>query len=102
MPAPDKRSAVPTSSTHRAGVYDTTGDSDLYLRRDGETLSLSVEHRAAAAMSPMTIELAQRGDALALEVADGREPTAPHPGSLDERIIATLADVPISRCRSPN
>ena len=76
----------------RRRVYDTTGDSNLYLRRDGETLSLSVEHRAAASISPMTIELAQRGEALALEVADRREPVAPAPTSLDERIMAVLAE----------
>ena len=72
--------------------FHAWGDSNLYLRRDGETLSLSVEHRAAAAMSPMTIELAQRGDALALEVADRREPTTPVAASLDDRIIAALAE----------
>ena len=72
--------------------FHAWGDSNLYLRRDGETLSLSVEHRAAASVSPMTIELAQRGDALALEVADRREPTTPAPASLDERIIATLSE----------
>ena len=71
--------------------FHAWGDSNLYLRRDGETLSLSVEHRAAAAMSPMTIELAQRGEALALEVAGRREPPTPAPASLDERITAALA-----------
>ena len=73
--------------------FHAWGDSNLYLRRDGETLSLSVEHRAAAAMSPMTIELAQRGEALALEVADRREPPTPIAASLDDRIIAALAEV---------
>ena len=72
--------------------FHAWGDSNLYLRRDGDDLSLSVEHRAAAALSPMTIELAQRGDALALEVADRREPPAPAPSSLDDRIMAVLAE----------
>ena len=72
--------------------FHAWGDSNLYLRRDGEALSLSVEHRAAASISPMTIELAQRGDALALEVVDRRETTAPVTASLDDRIIAALAD----------
>jgi hypothetical protein len=62
-----------------------------YLRRDGEDLSLSVEHRAAPSMTPITIELAQRGTALALEVVDRRDPATPPPSSLDERITATLA-----------
>ena len=72
--------------------FHAWGDSNLYLRRDGEALSLSVEHRAAASISPVTIELAQRGDALALEVVDRRETTAPVTASLDDRIIAALAD----------
>ena len=70
--------------------FHAWGDSNLYLRRDGDDLSLSVEHRAAASMTPITIELAQRGTALALEVVDRRDPATP-PSSLDERITATLA-----------
>jgi hypothetical protein len=42
-------------------------------------------------MTPITIELAQRGTALALEVIDRRDPATPPPSSLDERITATLA-----------
>ena len=52
----------------------------------------------------MTIELAQRGDALALEVADRREPVTPASSSLDERILAILAEadrpVPFAELRS--
>ena len=72
--------------------FHAWGDSNLYLRRDGETLSLSVEHRAAASVSPMTIELAQRGDALALEVVNRSVLVAPAPTSLDDRIIAALGE----------
>ena len=87
--------------------FHAWGDSNLYLRRDGDDLSLSVEHRAAPSPKPLAIELAQRGEALALEVADRREPVTPAPSSLDERILAILAeaDQPIpfadlrARCR---
>lgn len=71
--------------------FHAWGDSNLYLRRDGDDLSLSVEHRAAPSITPITIELAQRGPALALEVVDRRDPATPPPSSLDERITATLA-----------
>jgi hypothetical protein len=71
--------------------FHAWGDSNLYLRRDGDDLSLSVEHRAAPSMTPITIELAQRGTTLALEVVDRRDPATPPPSSLDERITATLA-----------
>jgi hypothetical protein len=73
--------------------FHAWGDSNLYLRRNGEELTLTVEHRAAPAMSPVTIELAQRANALALEVVDRRTPQAPAPSSVDQRIIAALTDV---------
>src|SRR5215471_16207982 len=77
--------------------FHAWGDSNLYLRRNGDEIGLSVEHRAAPSPKPLTIELAQRGDALALEVADRGEPVTPAPSSLDERITAILAsaDQPI-------
>ena len=84
--------------------FHAWGDSNLYLRRDGEDLSLSVEHRAAPSPKPLAIELAQRGDALALEVADRREPVTPAPSSLDDRILAFLAEtdqpIPFAELRS--
>ena len=84
--------------------FHAWGDSNLYLRRDGEDLSLSVEHRAAASIPSMTLALAQRGDALALEVVDRPDPVASAPSSLDERIIAVLAEagqpLPFARLRA--
>ena len=84
--------------------FHAWGDSNLYLRRDGEDISLAVEHRAAPSPRPLTVELAQRGDALALEVADAREPVAPAASSLDDRILAILAHadhaIPFAQLRS--
>jgi len=76
--------------------FHAWGDSNLYLRRDGGSreggeLRLCVEHRAAPSLSSITIELAQRGPALALEVVDRRDPATPTPSSLDERIATALA-----------
>jgi RecA-family ATPase len=56
--------------------FHAWGDSNLYLRRNGEELTLTVEHRAVA-----------------LEVVDRRTPQAPAQSSVDERIIAALDDV---------
>jgi len=73
--------------------FHAWGDSNLYLRRDGDQLTLTVEHRAASAMPTVTLELAERANALALEVVDRRpqpaQATQPH--SIDERITAALA-----------
>jgi hypothetical protein len=87
--------------------FHAWGDSNLYLRRQAEDLILSVEHRAAPSMPPVSLELAQRGDALALEVIDRRSPVTPASNSLDERITTALAETgqPLpfadlrSRCR---
>ena len=41
----------------------------------------------------MSLQLAQRGDALALEVLDRSTPQVPVPNSVDQRIAAALTDV---------
>ena len=71
--------------------FHAWGDSNLYLRRQAEELTLAVEHRAAPSIPPVTLELAQRGTALALEVVDRRSPVSPLPSSLDDRITTTPA-----------
>jgi RecA-family ATPase len=82
--------------------FHAWGDSNLYLRREptlaktraDDRITLSVEHRAAAAMPALTLELAQRADALALEVVEPHSQTPPvlEPGSVDDRITAALAE----------
>ncbi len=75
--------------------FHAWGDSNLYLRRDGnDRIVLTAEHRTAAAIPSVTLALTQRADALALEpvqphVSAEPEPT---PSSIDERIAAALAD----------
>ena len=71
--------------------FHAWGDSNLYLRRHGDDLTLTVEHRAAPSMPAIALELAQRGDALALEVIERRSMPEPAPTSVDERIAAALA-----------
>lgn len=75
--------------------FHAWGDSNLYLRRDddGDQITLAVEHRAAPPLGPLAVALTERGPALALEIVD--RPAAPAttaPTSLDDRIIAVLAD----------
>ena len=45
------------------------GDSNLYMRRRGDQLTLSTEHRAAASQDHIPLQLTQSGSALALSVA---------------------------------
>jgi hypothetical protein len=71
--------------------FHAWGDSNLYLRREGDTLTLAIEHRAAPALKPMKVELVASGEALALQLVERSEPEAPVSNSLDERITAALA-----------
>jgi RecA-family ATPase len=72
--------------------FHAWGDSNLYLRRNGDDLTLTVEHRAAPAIPAVTLELAQRESALALQVSERRAPQTPPQTSVDERITAALTE----------
>src|SRR5271170_5025627 len=75
--------------------FHAWGDSNLYLRRDSDDrIVLTVEHRAAAATPSVTLELAQRDHALALQPvqADPLPDSRIEPISVDQRITAALAD----------
>jgi AAA domain len=83
--------------------FHAWGDSNLYLRRDGDALILSVEHRAAPALKPMKVELVEAGEALALQPVQSTDAPVPVPNSLDERITAALAaasPLPFAELRS--
>ncbi len=67
------------------------GDSNLYLRRRHEQLRLTVEHRAAAAISPLSLELSANGNgAVALRILDDPKPpdATPSPSPLDRVQLA--------------
>jgi RecA-family ATPase len=80
--------------------FHAWGDSNLYLRRDGnDRIILSAEHRAASAIPSVALALTQRAAALALEPIQSHEEPAsdPTPSSIDDRIAAALADADRSR-----
>ena len=56
--------------------FHAWGDSNLYLRRHGDQLSLSVEHRAAPSITAISVQLAVDGEAVALTAVDP-QPAAP-------------------------
>lgn len=74
--------------------FHAWGDSNLYLRRSGDALSLSVEHRAAPSRSALPLALCAEGDALALALADASVPPAGPTASAAERIEQALANAP--------
>jgi hypothetical protein len=52
--------------------FHAWGDSNLYLRRHSEQLTLSVEHRAAPSLANISLQLAEVDDAVALAIAERR------------------------------
>ncbi len=73
--------------------FHAWGDSNLYLRRVRDQLVLSVEHRAAPSKSGIGLALKADAEAIALEVVDSSEVTAPPPTpSILERIEHVLAE----------
>jgi hypothetical protein len=84
--------------------FHAWGDSNLYLRRSGGELNLTIEHRAAPSPPSIGLELAQRGDALALEVVEPTAAIASPPSSVDERITTAITQanraLPISELRA--
>jgi RecA-family ATPase len=73
--------------------FHAWGDSNLYLRRHGEQLTLSVEHRAAASITALSLQLAVDGDAVALATLD-RSGVAPAAATAP---VATPATVTVAQ-----
>ena len=71
-------------------------DSMLYLRRHGERLTLSVEHRAAAEIAELELQLLEDGDSLSLRITDAPAmvDAAPSKAPLAERVVELLAETP--------
>jgi hypothetical protein len=76
--------------------FHAWGDSNLYLRRAAETLTLSIEHRAAPSCAPLPLSLHAEGDALALALEDPSpaESQATAPRSAAARVEDALANSP--------
>jgi AAA domain len=74
--------------------FHAWGDSNLYLRRHHEQLTLAIEHRAAPSRTGIPLTLRADADALALEVLDRPAPAvAPAAGPSDaDRVEQALAD----------
>jgi hypothetical protein len=89
--------------------FHAWGDSNLYLHRHGNDLTLTVEHRAESCIPPVALELAQHGAAIALKVRQRDTSPAP-PSSPEDRISGVLSEVngPVpftelrARCRIRN
>ena len=63
------------------------GDSNLYLGRTGDRLTLVAEHRAAACVGPLDIELHVAGELMALRVEQQQRAPEPQPVSSIEDLV---------------
>jgi len=72
--------------------FHAWGDSNLYLRRHGDDLVLTVEHRAAPSTSGLHVALKADGAALALRVVDAPAVVANAAPTALEKIERALAD----------
>jgi AAA domain len=85
--------------------FHAWGDSNLYLRRAGDDLSLSIEHRAAPSPPPIGVVLNATTAAVALETRTAATETSarPHVLSVEEAVERALADasapVPLAALR---
>lgn len=70
------------------------GDSNLYLRRTGAALLLSVEHRAAEAIDELTLELRTDHGAVALHILERHGAEPERPTAAIERIARVLQESP--------
>ncbi len=77
------------ASLRGSSEFHAWGDSNLYLRRDGDDLSLSAEHRAAPSMPGL------RSNSLSAATPSRSKSSStapePEPTSVDERITGALA-----------
>jgi len=72
--------------------FHAWADSLLYLRRQGERLTLSVEHRAAPGIDALALRLRTDDEHLALEIVEAAPAPAPtSPMPVPERIRQVLA-----------
>jgi hypothetical protein len=73
--------------------FHAWGDSNLYLRRHQDRLTLAIEHRAAPSRPGIPLHLRAAADALALEVLERPDPAAPPPSvpSGADRVEQALA-----------
>ena len=71
--------------------FHAWGDSNLYLRRVGEQLTLAVEQRAAASTTGISLRLNDDNDSVALEVADDRPNSEAPTPAIEKRVEQILA-----------
>ena len=87
--------------------FHAWGDSNLYLRRHGEQLTLTVEHRAAPSIAAVSLQLETAGDVVALSATERIVPIAEVPPlspltteqKIEQHLAMSVAPVPVAVLR---
>ena len=89
----DGHSSRPGQALRGSSELHGWGDSNLYMRRRGPHLTLTTEHRAAASLDHLPLQLSQSGSAWTLSLIE--TPAAPAQSSLSpmERVRQALAQL---------
>jgi hypothetical protein len=89
----DSGSSRPGQALRGSSELHGWGDSNLYMRRRGNQLTLSTEHRAAPSQDHIPLQLIQSGSALALSLLPEAPAESSHhdPTSATERVRSVLA-----------
>ena len=90
----DSNSSRPGQALRGSSELHGWGDSNLYMRRRGNALTLSTEHRAAPSQDHIPLQLTQSQSALALSVLSQVAPAPPNPEvSAMDRVLQALAQL---------
>lgn len=89
----------PGQSLRGSSDLHAFGDSNLYLSRTSHDITLTIEHRAAASLQPLSLRLDDSNNKPHLVIHDGSQPTRTLEVDLRARVIDALqaAHGPISR-----
>ncbi len=93
--ASKKQRSQPGQALRGSSDLHAIGDSNAYLARRDEQIVLTIEHRAAPAPQPLTLELTtdRAGEATALRVCGETRPSSSEVGdSIRQQILRLLAD----------
>jgi RecA-family ATPase len=80
--------------------FHAWGDSNLYLRRHGDQLALAVEHRAAASITAISLQLVIDGDVVALTAIDRATSEVP-PGTSAPTTLAAKLEEHLANAHAP-
>jgi hypothetical protein len=89
----DSHASRPGQALRGSSELHGWGDSNLYLRRKGNQLTLSTEHRAAPSQDQISLQLRQTGSALSLSVLEPANSQGGSEPSVIERVRQALSQL---------